>query len=276
MYSDPKRRTLVLLGLYEMARGSTAQDVESQRLADKLDMDHGREFSEIGRYLKEEGLIDYNNFNFIHLTHKGLKEAERILSENYSQAERRVLEAIRDMSRMTEHVNYHDLAARLRMSDNEVATYCKSLDEKGQVEFPGGDFVRMRAAAEGGDAKGGPTIQNIFNAPVRAGFIQGGHGHNQRNVFNNNPKIDETIKIILELIEQSDINASDKEDIIKDVERIQELASKEKTEDLMHRIDRRIGMVKTGIQAAEMTEKGGKLLLKVTPQLVTLWQLLTS
>jgi hypothetical protein len=75
------------------------------------------------------------------------------------------------------------------------------------------------------------------------------------------------------LIQQSDLNDLDKEDILKDVERVKELAAKEQTPDTLQRIDKRIGMVKSGIETAE---KGGELLTKVTPYLVALWQLITS
>lgn len=120
---------------------------------------------------------------------------------------------------------------------------------------------------------GGTTIHNVFHAPVQGGFIQGGQGHTQHNIYSNNLKIDESIGAIVRLIQQSDLNDLDKEDILKDVERVRELAAKEQTPDTLQRIDKRIAMVKSGIETAE---KGGELLTKVTPYLVALWQLITS
>jgi ribosome-binding ATPase YchF (GTP1/OBG family) len=104
-------------------------------------------------------------------------------------------------------------------------------------------------------------------------MIIGGHGHTQHNTFLNNPKIEEVINAVVRLVQQSDIQALDKEDILKDVERVKELTAKEQTPDTLQRIEKRIGMVKDGIETAE---KGGELLVKVMPYLVTLWQLLTS
>jgi hypothetical protein len=123
---------------------------------------------------------------------------------------------------------------------------------------------------------GGTTIQNIFHGPVQGGFIQGGEGHVQHNTFANNPKIEETVSALIRIIRESDVDASDKEDIIKDVERVKELAAKERTPDSLQRVNRRIEMIKTGIEAADTVEKGGQLLLKATPYLVMLWKLLST
>jgi len=104
-------------------------------------------------------------------------------------------------------------------------------------------------------------------------MIQGGEGHTQHNTFSNDPKIDETISAVVRLIQESGLNSLDKEDVLKDVERLKELTTKEQTPDTLQRIEKRIDMVKSGIETAE---KGGELLTKVTPYLVLLWQALTS
>ena len=59
---------------------------------------------------------------------------------------------------------------------------------------------------------------NIFHAPVQAGFIQGGQGHSQVNTFTNNPKIDEIVRTIIQLTEQSEIHASDTDSLQRDAE----------------------------------------------------------
>lgn len=227
------------------------------------------------------GWLEHRNL-IVRIKSKGIIQAEELSKMQMVEKERLVLQKIYDLGgpTHTDWVPIDKLSKELGMPFRELNGILLDFErKKGWVEGPD-EAVGLTPAGvrevenPGGDTRGGgTTIQNIFHAPVQGGFIQGGQGHTQHNVYSNNPKVDETINTVLRLVQQSGLNALDKEDVLKDVERLKELISKEQTPDTLQRIEKRIGMVKTGIETAE---KGGELLVKVTPYLVTLWQLLTA
>jgi pyrimidine deaminase RibD-like protein len=98
-------------------------------------------------YLKEQGLVRTGPAH-VGLTSKGIDEAERIMAETYRQKERRVLEAIRDLARLTDIVIFSDLAKRLDMPERELASVLTGLDEQSLIQFGGGDIVTIRAAGQ--------------------------------------------------------------------------------------------------------------------------------
>src|SRR5688500_4745764 len=107
--------------LYEAAGGNLHQGVFDEELALKLDMNR-QEFQRHAVYLREEGLVKFQTLSSISLSHAGRKEAERIVEEAYSQKERRVLETIADMSRMSRLLVYADVQKRLDMPRAEFRT----------------------------------------------------------------------------------------------------------------------------------------------------------
>src|SRR5687767_13756480 len=145
MFLKKDRITLFLMSIYEMSQGNPHTPVLTATLGKKIGMEEP-EISEIGVYLKEEGLIDFYSFNNLNITHLGRKVGDRLTEELYSQKKRRVLEAIADMNRLSSVVLFPSLVERVGMSDREVSEICNQLDEEGLIEFPGGDFVRMKGA----------------------------------------------------------------------------------------------------------------------------------
>jgi hypothetical protein len=279
-----EKRNRVLLALYEL-HTTTGPHVKIEELQ-KLANVERRDFYDILRHIgaPSKGWLKKSNM-IVRITAEGIDEAEDLLKMQLVEKERLVLRKIYDLGGPTymDLVLIETLRKELGMGFRELNGILLDFErKKGWVEGPDEAGQLTPAGVRevenpGGESRGGgTTIHNIFHAPVQGGFIQGGSGHVQYNTFTNNPKLDETITALTRLIQESGIHDSDKEDILKDIERVKELAAKEKTPDSLQRINRRIDMIKTGIVAADTAEKGGKLLLKATPYLVTLWQLLTS
>lgn len=118
----------------------------------------------------------------------------------------------------------------------------------------------------------GSFTTNI-HGPNYGGIQQGGQGNIQNITLTSNPNFNEAIAKLTELVKTSSLNEFDKEDVIRDVERLQQLASKEKKPDVIDRAQKKLEAIKTGI---EVGEKGGQLALKAAPYLATLWQLITN
>jgi hypothetical protein len=276
-----EKRNKLILALYELYRTTGSPVVKTEQLRSLADVDP--DFYSILREVGKNGRrwLEHRNLNTV-IKSEGIIKAEELLKMEMAEKEQFVLKKIYDLGGPThmDLVPIDRLVKELGMPFRELNAILLDFErKKGLVEGPD-EAVQLTPAGvrkkenPGGDTRGGSTtIHNVFHAPVQGAWIQGGQGHTQHNTFSNNPEIDETISAVARLIQQSNLNELDKEDVLKDVERLKELAAKEPTPDTLQRIDKRIGMVKSGIETAE---KGGQLLTKVTPYLVALWQLLTS
>ena len=275
-----EKRNKVILALYHL-HTTKGQHVDTDELEELSDV--GLDFYRILREVGRNGRKWLHHANLkVRILPAGIEKAEELLKMQMVEKERLVLRKIYDLGgpTHTDWVPIDRLQKELGMQFRELNGILLDFErKKGWVEGPDEAIGLTPAGVRevenpGGDARGGgTTVQNIFQGPFQGGMIIGGQGHTQHNTFSNNPKIDETISAVVRLVQESDLNSLDKEDVLKDVERLKELTSKEQTPDTLQRIEKRIGMVKTGIETAE---KGGQLLVKVTPYLVALWQLLTS
>ncbi len=275
-----EKRNRMILTLYELhsTKGPHVDTDELRRVADV-----GNDFYPILREVGRNGRDWLHHRNLkVSIRPNGIIKAEELKKMQMVEKERLVLKKIYDLGGPThlDWVPIDRLQKELGMEFRELNGILLDFErKKGWAEGPDEAIGLTPAGVReyenpGRDARGGgTTIQNIFHAPVQGGFIQGGQGHTQHNVYSNNPKIDETIGAVVKLIQESNLDDLDKEDVLKDVERLKELASKEQTSDTLNRIEKRIGMVKTFIETAQ---KGGELLLKVSPYLTALWKLLTS
>ena len=275
-----ERRNKVILALYHLhtTKGPHVDTDELEELSD-VGLDFYPILREVGR--NGRGWLHHVNLK-VRILPPGIEKAEELLNMQMVEKERLVLKKIYDLGGPThlDWVPIDRLQKELGMNFRELNGILLDFErKKGWAEGPDEAIGLTPAGVReyenpGADARsGGTTIHNVFHAPVQGGFIQGGQGHTQHNVYSNNPKIDEAIGAVVKLIQESNLGDLDKEDILKDVERVKELAAKEQTPDTLQRIEKRIGMVKSGIETAE---KGGQLLVKVTPYLVALWQLITS
>ena len=216
------------------------------------------ELGEVGHYLYEEGLINYFTFGHINITHKGRKEAERLMEESYSQKKRRVLEAIADMSRMSRVVLYPALAQRLDMSDRELAVLCNGLDEQGFIDFPGGDIIQMRNAGyEALEPKPQTSPTNIVHihnnyAPVAQG------SHFTQNVTQIVNEFESAIHNLQKAVEDSkELSTVQKMTLRNDIDMVQQLAQIEKTPEVIETASSKIEFINSVVSStADMVSLG--------------------
>ena len=276
-----EKRNKLILALYELhtTKGPRVDIYELERLSGLERQEFYDMIRQLGR--TQTGWLIKSNER-VSITSEGIERAEELLKMQMAEKERLVLKKIYDLGGPThlDWVPIDRLQKELGMQFRELNGILLDFErKKGWVEGPDEAIGLTPAAVRevenpGGDNRGGgTTIQNIFHGPFQGGMIQDGEGNTQHNTFSNDPKIDETISAVVRLIQESGLNSLDKEDVLKDVERLKELTTKEQTPDTLQRIEKRIDMVKSGIETAE---KGGELLTKVTPYLVLLWQALTS
>jgi hypothetical protein len=216
-----EKRVDFLLSLYEMAGGNPLQGVLDEELATKLNMDI-TEFRLHAEYLKEEGLIKYQTFSSISLTHEGRKEAERIMSEAYAEREHCVLLMIRDISRMSNLVFFQDLAQRLNMNEGELAIICSGLHNQNKINFPGGDFVEMKPAGYKALEPPEPKTSHIsytLQVQNNYGTIQQG----QANTIINQSLSEVLPKLaaFIESVREADFDRRDR--VVEDLEEIKSL-----------------------------------------------------
>ena len=250
--------------LYEMSGGNPQQSVETKFLGKKINMEEP-EISQVGVYLKEEGLIDFFTFGNINITHKGRKMVEASMAETHAQKERRVLEAIKDMSRMSRIIVFPDLAKRLEMSESELAVICNGLHDDDSINFPGGDFVEMKA---GGyrrlePSENQPTTGPVINIGQNYGAAAIGTHINQ--VVIHNEEFTQAINNLVQLVQSSPLDSSDKEEITEEVVRINNLAAREPSEN-------RLDKIKSSIKGLEVVLGSAQLLEKAKPYLDGIWK----
>ena len=103
------------------------------------------------------------------------------MAETFRQKEDRVLNAIKDMSRMSQVVIFPDLVKRLGMADQEVAIICNGFHDEGLVNFPGGDFVEMLSAGYRRlePVEESPAVSNVINIGQNYGAAAIGTNINQ-------------------------------------------------------------------------------------------------
>jgi hypothetical protein len=143
--------------------------------------------------------------------------------------------------------------------------------------FPG---VKLKVSVIKID-KTGTAIQTnsqghaVFNAPNFGAVQVGGQGNVQivSNTITQNPEIKNTIESLTSLINASSLGKFEKEEILSDVDRLDQLTKKEQTAEVAELIKKRLETVKTGIEVAK---DGGELALKAAPYLATLWQFFTT
>jgi hypothetical protein len=151
--------------------------------------------------------LEHRNLNTV-IKSEGIIKAEELLKMEMAEKEQLVLKKIYDLGGPThmDLVLIDRLEKELGMPFRELNAILLDFERrKGWVEGPE-EAVQLTPAGvrevedPGWQTRGGgTTIHNVFHAPVQGGFIQGGQGHTQHNVYSNNPKIDESIGAIIRL-----------------------------------------------------------------------------
>jgi hypothetical protein len=246
-----KIRTELLLTLYEMAGGKLLQGVTDEELSKKIGVEDRTEFGEIALYLREEGLVKFQSFSSIALSHEGRKLAERIMAERFEEKERRILQKLYD-ERGRKDTNPHypeELARELNLDLDDVHDIIIELD--GQGLTGGTDEVSWILPAGIKEIERIPQPQvspNIvhFHGP-NTGPVQIG-SHQTQNI-SYNESISEILPKLAELI--TAVRAQDfpdKDEVIADLEKVQALAQGDVNEGVWKRIQTRLTAAKTTME----------------------------
>ena len=101
------------------------------------------------------------------------------------------------------------------------------------------------------------TIQNFYGTVHN---IQGGHHNVQNVVINVNPDFDKNISSLVELIRTSSLGEVQKEETLVDLERVSELAQREKTPDVIEAATKRLNLIKTALECVKLGAAAGPYL----------------
>jgi Mn-dependent DtxR family transcriptional regulator len=272
---EKKRREDFLVALWEMHNGNYGGDQPTKELCKKIGVDYDTEGSIIGQYLYRADMVQWSSFEWISLTPKGIMEAERIVELRYAEKETLVLKKIYELSgqNTTKIVGFHELVPALGMTDPEVSGICKGLEERGFIEWPGGDYVNItsrgihaiESLGQPPPKGSGDTYQ--LNIGTSHGPIQQGSNNTQNIQINitNNPEFDQAMAGLLQLIEASRLPADEIQELRDEVTKLNKLALSEPRPGLLEKAKARIDVMKVSFE-------GAKLLVQAAPYLHTAWE----
>ncbi len=220
-----------MVTLWEMHAGNYGGDRPTKELCQRIGIDYDTEGSIIGQYLRGEDLVTWSSSDWISLTPKGRREAERIVERRYAEEERSVLQKIYDMSG-SDHarpVAVPLLVSELGLPDREVSLFLNDFAERRWVDWAGGDVVQMLAAGIKGlvSQESNPQSTNITNihGPNYGAIQQGTSNSTQSVTITNYQPIGEILPQLAELIEAvRAADFQDKDDALRDLEKAHELA----------------------------------------------------
>ena len=102
---------------------------------------------------------------------------------------------------------------------------------------------------------------------------QGGENNTQTNTVYIDSAVNDSVIKLLELIKGSTLNDLDKEEIVNDIKRVEDLAKREQTPEVTDRAKKKLEIIKSTL---EVTKDAGGLAIKAAPYLATLWQFFTK
>jgi hypothetical protein len=105
----------------------------------------------------------------------------------------------------------------------------------------------------------------IFHGDIYGGVQLGGHGNTQNISISNtvNPDFQASISSLVELIKQSSINELDKEELVADLDRVNQLSTKEQTTEVIDRAQKKITIIKTALEVSDLALKFSPYLIPI-------------
>lgn len=187
----------------------------------------------------------------------------------------RVLEEIYELSgaNPSEIVVIDQIEKNTQISTHEMNGILSYLENKGLIEFPGGDIVQIKSNGidEIEQARNHPE-ERTDNFPPQINYItnvqgdfygglqQGGEGNTQNNQINVNPDFNNAIKELIELVNTSDLHYLEKEERLAEIRRIQELAQREQTPEVQQHALSKVKLLETSLKVGEMALKASPLI----------------
>lgn len=232
-----------LVKLYELSEGGLHPEVEGPQLKSALGYSHEQMRSAYG-YLLDKGWADNDcRVPCVHITTKGIDEVERVMAQTYAAKEFRVLKTIRDTKykEFNGWVDLDNLEKELPDTPRqELHMILEDLEKRkgliGSIDqavwiVPAGieELERAERYPDRSTQYFPPQIINNYNVTIQdvdnANVMQNSPGGNQSISLIHNQPVSEILPKLAELINavrQADFE--DKEDVIRDLEKAQELA----------------------------------------------------
>lgn len=269
-----------LITLYFMGGEKINQNVERDEIFKTIWVNDIDEKGQIIMYANKNNWIGWKSFEDIFITTKGLVEVRKLMASNYAEREYSVLESIYELGNRTpeEMVLISDLTTALHMSPREIYPIINDLEKRkkliGGIEqavwiVPAGieEIERIRENPEKATENFPANVTNNYNTTINApvGAFQQNTQHSTQIVsqtanITNNPEFDKAVNSILQLIKNSSIEKDEKEELNKEVENINNLATKEPSQSVLERAKLRISFLETLLKAADLFGKAAPYL----------------
>jgi hypothetical protein len=249
--------------LYERSKGGIHPETDAYKLQADLGFSHA-EFGSAGDYLVSKDLITWQcAVPNVRITPRGIDS----MQNSYAEKETRVLKVIYELSgqNTTKIVGFHETVPAVGMTDREVSGICKGLEERGFIDWPGGDYVTItRAGIQAIDSLGQPPPKSGDTYNLHIGTSHGPIQQGARNTQNiqinvtNNPDFDQAIQSLLQLIGSSSLPVKD--EIQEQVVQVNKLALQEPSPGLFEKAKFRLSMIEVGLKGTDLLIKAGPYL----------------
>jgi hypothetical protein len=253
-----RQQTRFLLKLYELAAGNTLRGIPNGEICESLNLSEEDNVN-IVTALAEKSWAKFHTFGHVVILVGGIEKAEQLMARTFLEKQNEVLLEIYEMRGPRNIVVVPHLIGRLDILAYEVYNILSGLEEKGWIEWGGGDMVRMKQAgieAIEAPKDATPLISYTTNVQTNYGGIQQGHG-NVQQINHREPlsKVLPQLSSFVEAVRQQDFE--DKEDVIRDLEKALEVARANPGalpgEAVWTRVQSKLVTAKTAMELANLT-----------------------
>jgi hypothetical protein len=229
-YREKKLREDYLVALLELHAGNYGADVDNRQACAKIGINYNGEATRICQHLRREELVTWTSFDRIALTPKGSREAERIRDARFQQKEDRIMDELYN-SKDPDFATFVVITglAHLRIAEEEMRVILNDLDERGFVSFADNRVQITRTGVRAVEArhlhKSGPGDNYTVNIEkLEGGVLQGPNSIQNIKITNHQPisEILPNLKSLIEAVKAEDFD--DKDDVIRDLEKVREVA----------------------------------------------------
>jgi len=269
--SYAEKEYLVLKTIYDACKANNFAGIDPFSLGEKVGLGE-RELNMILVGIDQKGLLSNQSTGTYVLNYRGVELADQMENENKTVNRYKVLTEIYNLSKANPvmPVSIYDIEKHTQIFDQEMNGILLYLEERGLIEFPGGDIVRIKG-------RGIDEIESTQNHPDQrtenfppsisytmhihgdnyGGLQQGGEDNTQNNQININPDFMKAIEKLLDLVGKSSLTPVKKIKTKADIHSINELANLERTPEVIEEANSKIEAVKEVISmTADMTSLG--------------------
>lgn len=220
-------------------------------------------------YLLQKGLIRLPVFQHVTLTEFGIETVEKDMAQSYAEKEYMVLKALFEKTN-GDDVTAAEMAKLIPVPENDIYYIFKDFERKGWCDEFFEDTARITdlgvTALNKWDTQNSTISPIVYNTNNYGNAINqiGGQGNVLYAHQTNNPKFDEAVRTIIDLINASNLPPNDKQDALTEIRAINQIATQEKTEVRWERAKLKITAFETLVKAVDLGRQ-------LAPYIVTLY-----